>query len=91
MRAAAALLPRLREAGGGGWRTMESAPRDGTRILASTPVYSAQFGKFMHHDVHVIAYDPDGGEIDIDFEQGWAWEDYEVWQPVPLPPSPEGE
>lgn len=78
--------------GGDGWnRDMESAPRDGTAIIAAVPVYSAQTKQFLHWDRHIVWFDPDAGAIDVEADAGWAWDDYTHWCHLPAAPaSPSG-
>lgn len=68
------------------WQPMECAPRDGTRVIAATPVYNTS-GRFMHWDIHVIFCNDETGQIHADCYLGWDWDDYEAWQPCPEPPD----
>lgn len=67
------------------WRSMETAPKDGTQILGALIVrgYGEQWW-----ERHVIAYNDDKGGIDenSDYYHGWSWDDYTHWHE--LPPSP---
>ncbi len=71
---------------GEGWRTMESAPRDGTRVLAKVDVFSSSTHRLIDTDIHVIWYDE--GAIHADAYQGWDWDDYELWHALPALPTP---
>ena len=69
----------------GEWQPIETAPRDGTQIIATVGTYSPK-GKFLGWDTHVISYDYEDGRIEEDF--GWGWDDYEWWIPLPAHPAP---
>lgn len=84
LKARAALSPGG-EREGDGWRPIETAPKDGTAILAVIGLYRRD-QSFSHWDLHIIAFDQDRGAISPDHDQGWDWEDYEGWQPLPAPP-----
>lgn len=83
--AARAALAPGGEREGDGWRPIETAPKDGTAILAVIGLYRRD-QSFSHWDIHIIAFDQDRGAISPDHDQGWDWEDYEGWQPLPAPP-----
>ena len=68
-----------------GWRLMESAPKDGTEILAAIQVQKTDERNWWER--HVIAFDEDLGEISGDYEHGWSWNDYTHWRPLPTPPE----
>jgi len=70
------------------WRPMESAPRDGTEILAAIEVHNTTGRKWWER--HVISFDECRNEIGLDYDHGWSWEDYIRWRPLPSPPK-EGE
>ena len=70
------------------WRPMESAPRDGTEILAAIEVHNTAGRKWWER--HVISFDECRNEIGLDYDHGWSWEDYIRWRPLPSPPK-EGE
>lgn len=77
------------------WRSMESAPKDGTRFLAAAPYIYREGGVGLPEDrcdIHIIAADPDFDppQLDSDLDLGWSWDAYTYWQPLPSPPS-EGE
>ena len=69
------------------WQPIETAPKDGTRIVAGTRVNHTSGYSFW--DAHVVWFDDEEGEIASDAYQGWAWDDYTHWLPLPTPP--EGE
>ena len=69
------------------WKSIKTAPRDGTRFLATVRVFSARTGEFSHHDTHLVWIDTRTDEIDISADQGWSLEDYEYWMPLPEPPT----
>ena len=68
------------------WQPIDTAPRDGTSVIAAIPVYSCA-GRFIGWQIDVIYCDDETGEINSECERGWEWDDYEVWQPCPAPPS----
>ena len=70
------------------WKTIESAPRDGTEFIATVRVFSNS--AFSHHDMHIVAVDDETGELANHYEQGWRLDDYEFWRPLPAPPTGEG-
>jgi len=67
------------------WRPMETAPRDGTPFIAAVLVYVN--GVASHWDRHIIAADDETGEIPNEMEQGWSFDDYTHWAPLPEPPA----
>lgn len=67
------------------WRPMESAPRDGTEILAAIEVHNTTGRKWWER--HVISFDECRNEIGLDYDHGWSWEDYIRWRPLPSPPK----
>jgi hypothetical protein len=71
-----------------GWRDIATVPRDGTPFLACVAVYSSETKAFLYWDRHIIAADPETGEIWDEMEQGWRLEEYDVWMPLPSPPEP---
>lgn len=73
-----------------GWRKgLDSAPRDGTEILAAISVHGND-GEFLFWERHVIKFDDESvGYIPDDYEKGWGWEDYEYWMPLPTAPAEE--
>lgn len=75
-----------------GWRTIDSAPKDGTRILIWFVHANAAYSKdpikegwAAAHEAHWI--DHNGG--------GWTWYGLcgvaTLWQPLPAPPAPAGK
>lgn len=70
------------------WQPMETAPKDGTEILAAVRV--CRNGTPSHWERHVIRHCEEDDGIDIDYEQGWRWEDYDFWTHLPTVPEPWG-
>jgi len=72
------------------WRTMKSAPRDGTPFLAGIWVNSrknASDSYTRRFEVHVVFTD-DEGEIHPDCDcPGWGIDLYECWAEITLPKS----
>ncbi len=72
------------------WRPMESAPRDGTPFLAWIEY---RYNSVPTRGVYIIAVDPDEHDeaLDPDYEEGWDFEHYSGWMPLPAAPdSPKG-
>ena len=69
-----------------GWRDIATAPRDGTPILATVFVHLN--GVPSHWDRHVIYADAETGQIHSYADQGWDFDDYTHWMPLPSPPEP---
>lgn len=69
-----------------GWMPRGTAPKDGTRILAGTTVIGRFTGKEFWEE-HIIAYDDETDGIHPDYYQGWDWEAYTHWRPLPPPPQ----
>jgi hypothetical protein len=67
------------------WQAMATAPRDGTRVLAYLHVYRQ--GVYSETDLHVIWCDDETRGIHGDAYQGWDWNDYEGWMPLPAAPK----
>lgn len=65
------------------WQTAPNEPPEG-QLLAALRVYSAKDGGFLTWDVHLLTVFE--GRIEIDSYQGWDWEDYELWCPIPKLP-----
>lgn len=90
--ALAADLRLLLEEVGGGWRPIETAPRDGSRILVTG---QREDGTWWTHAVH---WGDDGGGPDEDGEEFWNWCVFvgdpcnwqpgaSHWRPLPEPPT----
>lgn len=99
LESAAALASRLKEQGSGEWRSMESAPRDGTEVLLRTNigVVSAWFQPSEKHETvngpewdgaMWVCYD-DAFQIEVE-EPPSGYIDAGVlgWQPLPAAPQP---
>lgn len=72
-----------------GWQTMETAPKDGTPILACIE-YIDEPNREVWWNTHILVYDSGQSTgIDLDHERGWRWEDYLFWMPLPPPPGSE--
>lgn len=79
-------IPPPSEGGGEGWRTIDSAPKDGTPVLVPYPI----FKRGNNTDV------PDEYEVMIVYWKGVGWdrgwwmlhEEPTHWQPLPSPPAP---
>ena len=71
------------------WRPIETAPKDGTKFLATLQVFHSETRKFLRRDTHLLWIDSETGEIDLDADQGWSFTDYELWQPLPALPIEE--
>lgn len=75
-----------------GWRTMDSAPRDATEIIALCPNRAGCRG------VLIVHFAQGGGEDQPRFGPDWFfWTGYSFmhlspppthWMPIPLPPEP---
>ena len=59
------------------WLPIETAPRDGTEIVAAIKVRHTKGG--MWWERHVIAADEETGELHPDYDHGWTFDDYELW------------
>lgn len=88
----AADLRLLLEEVGSGWRPIETAPKDGRRILATG---QREDGTWWTHAVH---WGDDGGGPDEDGEEFWSWCVFvgdpcnwrpgaTHWRPLPSPPT----
>lgn len=85
----------LRAAASDGWRDIESAPKDGTPILAFAPMATepaiARWFKWDAADQGWITELIDGGpwKDDHHFAEYWAETSYEPthWMPLPAPPK----
>jgi hypothetical protein len=67
------------------WRTIETAPKDGTRILVPYPRFKAQNNTNVpdEYEVQIVYWKGNGWDL------GW-WklhEDPTHWQPLPEPPK----
>jgi len=62
------------------WQPIETAPRDGTQILATTFVRNIRSGKGWW-EPNVIWWTEDESEWD----RGWSFDDYLFWQPIIAP------
>lgn len=75
----------------GGWRDIESAPKDGTRVLLAEPIeggFEMSVGWWRPY----INDSSDAGWMDGTV-QSWAYEENTIlhpthWQPLPSPPPP---
>ena len=67
------------------WRPIETAPKDGTEILAAIEVHNTTGRKWWER--RVISFDECRNEIGLDYDHGWSWEDYTKWRPLPSPPK----
>ena|SRR5579862_846167 len=63
-----------------GWRTMESAPRDGTEILTTNDYNATRYIVSYHNNGWLITK-PAGRDPNIYFHPTH-------WQPLPAPPAP---
>ena len=71
------------------WQPMDTAPEDGTCILAIIDVWSFSTGHFLRWEVHAIRKEDSGEAVNIDGDDvGWYWEDFKFWKPLELPPEP---
>lgn len=87
LRRAAAALTALGQARDG-WRTMESAPRDGAPFFAGLWVHNNRSNTTTWEVFHVWV-DPDTQDFDIECDPGWPIEEFEGWVPrQALPPDP---
>ena len=75
---------------GKGWQPIETAPKDGTLILATIHIHCSDgTAAWQRHAIYFdaernITY-TDGGD-----ETGWDFDDYQYWMPLPAAPA-EGE
>jgi hypothetical protein len=69
------------------WQPIQTAPEDGTPILATLRVFAAQDKRFLRWETHIIWFDDDGHGVHDDAYQGWDWGSYEFWQALPAPPQ----
>jgi hypothetical protein len=78
------------EAEPGGWRTMESAPKDGTRILVVGGEWNGDVSTSCsnHMAVMVEWLGLQWSVCDTDYYSAWITNPTH-WQPSPLPPPPE--
>lgn len=91
----AALLSRIRGERADGWRTMESAPKDGTHFLAWCRVVADEFDedgylskKGVVEEFQVVAYYCFGHFVQFPFGGGIPKNlDFVKWQPLPSPPE----
>ena len=67
------------------WQPIETAPKDGTPMLATLEVNSLCGVKWWQTDV--VFCDDETGEIHNDCDFGWRLDDYSHWQPLPEPPQ----
>ena len=65
------------------WQPIETAPRDGTPILAILKVTNNKTN-FAWHEPNVIWATDD----ESDWYRGWGFDDYTHWMPLPPPPTP---
>lgn len=76
-----------------GWRTIESAPRDGTPVLVwSVPVASYYNADEPPHVAIAYWLERRPNEIRMGFHSGWVWHGmagctFTHWQPLPTPPA----
>lgn len=79
-----------------GWRTMETAPRDGTFILA---VVAPNTTRFLEHHVGRVFVIRHQGKTTRDYDLGWSVypgyggeidATFSHWRPLPAPPSAQG-
>ena len=66
------------------WQPIATAPRDGTTILATIRVFIK--GEYSYTQTDKIWFDGESGEIHNDCYDGWEWEHYEYWRPLPAGP-----
>ena len=67
------------------WQPIETAPKDGTPILAAVQFTNLVTG-YSRWEQHAIWYDDEFGGVHPDTDHGWEWDDYLYW--MPLPPAP---
>jgi hypothetical protein len=72
------------------WKTIDSAPRDGTLHIRGLYVRGPKsHGVEWTWEVCVGYIDDNGDFIDQDDSYiGWEADDYEYWMPLPSPPEP---
>lgn len=68
------------------WQPIDTAPRDGTQVLATIPVYD-NARHMIGWQFDIICFDREHGEILLDAYRGWDWDDYTHWMPLPEPPK----
>jgi hypothetical protein len=69
------------------WRPIESAPRDGTPVMAAVEVFDSTTRQSLGWDMHIIFADDETGQIHNDCEAGWRFDDYTHWLPLPATPE----
>ncbi len=74
--------------GEGGWRPIESAPKDGTSFLAACEIINTMTKQSWWVMV-VLWCDDETGELDSDCDPGFALDDCSHWMPLPAAPTPE--
>ena len=71
----------------GGWMPMADAPRDGTLILAAIYIHSSDgTAEWQRHAIY-FDEERDCTYFDGCDDTGWEFDDYELWTPLPPPPT----
>ena len=71
------------------WQPMDTAPTDGTHVLAIVDVWGTSTGRFLNWEPYVVGSDEFGNAYDVGgYDVGWMWEDFKFWKPLELPPEP---
>lgn len=84
-----AIATALRLSAGGGWRTMESAPKDGSVVLAYRPDVGVFTAHYVEEDAHLSSFaSPPEGDCYWFATNGddLTGDMFTHWQPLPLPP-----